>query len=168
MYQTRWMLVMAIGTGAMAAALGAQSPINACTWFTQADIERITGQKSLVTGTGDFTSLAGGAGSACTWGELGAQIVIFSGAKSDELFENYLKNFKKDKEARRALSGVGERAYIMFPKPRDQYEDRVAVVVVKKGEHTLGVSVSAPDGKTQESVEPSVIAFTKVVLTKVP
>ena len=176
MYQTiRWMLVAAIATGTTTAALGATTPdpekraqaINTCSWFTLADIERMTGQKSLVTEAGDLTSLAGGAGSACTWVDLGAQIVLFTGAKSDELFENFLKNFKKDKEVRRAISGLGEGAYIMFPKPRNQYEDRVALVVVKKGSHTVGVSVSAPDGKTQESMEPAAVAFTKAVLAKI-
>jgi hypothetical protein len=154
-------------TGLLASAAwstsGAQAP-PACSLMTNAEIEKITGRRLY--SDSEPTSLAGGAGSACTYGAGGAQIVLFSGPKSQELWNNFLKNFGKEKEAKHPVPAAGDGAYIMYPKPRDEYEDTVGVLVVKAGPHTLGISLAAAEGEPAESVQPRLVTLAKAVVAK--
>jgi hypothetical protein len=159
--------LLAIVAGASLASAGiATAQANLCSLFTRAEMEKFAGQKMLVGDDGEVTSLAGGTGSACSWAEIGAQVIVFTGAKSSESFDNYVKSWKVQNTTRHPIPEVGPGAYIMFPKPRSQYEDTVAVVVVTRGDRTLGISLAAPTGKTQESMQPAVIAFAKEVLKR--
>jgi hypothetical protein len=164
MLRASW-ITMSLLPFVMGAAPIANSP-SLCSLFTRAEIEKFAGQKMLVPEDGDVTSLAGGAGSACTWAGIGAQIIVFNGANSGELFDNYVKIWKLQNLTKHPVPEVGPGAYVMFPKPRDKYEDAVAVVVARKGDRTLGISLAAPEGKTQESMQPAVIEFAKAVLAR--
>lgn len=149
---------------AQAAAAAGKSPsaetIQACSLMTKADIEKLTGQRLF--GEPQATALYGG--SACGWGST--QIVLFSGENSEERYNALLKNFGKDTEQKHPVSGVGDRAYMMFPKPRNQYEDTIALLVITSGQHTMGISVAAEKGQSGESVQPTVMALAKTVVEK--
>jgi len=54
----------------------------------------------------------------------------------------------------------------MFPKPRDKYEDAIGLLVVKVGQHTLGISIAAEDSKPVESVQPHLVTLAKTVTAK--
>ena len=142
---------------------GAQAP-SACSLMTNAEIEKLTGRRFY--SDPEPTSLASGAGSACTYGTGKAQIVLFSGPKPQELWNNYLKNFGKDKEAKHPVPAAGDGAYIMYPKPRDEYEDTIGLLVVHAGPHTLGISLAAAKGEPAESVQPKLVALAKAVVAK--
>jgi hypothetical protein len=114
----------------------------------------------------DPTTLAGGAGSACTYGSGNAQVVVFSGPRSRQLWDNYLRNFKKDKEARQPVPAAGAGAYVIYPTPRDQYEDTIGLLVVTSGAHTVGVSVAAETGQPAASVQPALVALARAVVAK--
>jgi hypothetical protein len=143
-------------------ASGAQSP-SACSLMTKAEIEKFTG---TLYGDPEPTSLVGG-GSACTYGGGEAQIVMFPGPKSEELWNNYLKNFGKDKEAKHPVPEAGDGAYVIYPKPRDEYEDTIGLLVVKAGANTLGISMAAKKGEPGESVQPRLVTLAKTVVAKV-
>jgi hypothetical protein len=61
-------------------------------------------------------------------------------------FEASLRRYQRDKETRHPVTGVGDRAYIMFPAPRNEYEDKVALLVTSVGQHTLGISLATRKG----------------------
>ena len=135
--------------------------IQACSLLSKADVESVTRRTEFT--EPDLTPLAGG-GSACTFNN--AQLVLFSGANSTDLWNAYLKNFGHQNDARHPVSGIGDDAYFFYPKPRDEYEGVNAVVVVNVGQHTLAVSVEAEEGNSAETVQPQALALAKMVWTK--
>jgi hypothetical protein len=150
-------------TSAVWSTSGAQAP-SACSLATNAEIEKLTGRRLY--SDPEPTSLAGGAGSACAYGTGKAQIVLFSGPRSQELWNGYLKTFGKDKEARHPTPAAGDGAYIIYPKPRDKYEDTIGLLVVSAGSHTLGISLAAETGQPAESVQPGLVALANAVVAK--
>ena len=132
--------------------------VNACQLLPRADVERVTGQKSLTTPE----AISGGSG--C--GYDNAQVLIYTGDKAEANWEATMKNFGRDKAQRLPVTGVGEKAYSFYPKPRDQYEDANAFVVVKQGKYVVAMSVAAPAGKTPQAVEPQALELAKIVLAK--
>lgn len=85
----------------------------ACSLLSNADVERVTG-RHLYTDP-DQASLAD-AGSACTFNI--AQVILFSGDRSEERWTAYVKRWGHGEEPRLPVSGVGDRAYVFYPKPR--------------------------------------------------
>ena len=47
----------------------------------------------------------------------GAELVVLSGADSWKRFDKMLETTRRKDEPRKSISGVGERAYAMYPKP---------------------------------------------------
>jgi hypothetical protein len=163
----------------------------ACVLLTDAEVEKLINRGRPAYGTPEEVALAGG--SACEY-PAGAQVVLFSGPNSQRDLDALLRNFEKDKEPRHPVSGIGDRAWIMFPRPRDQYEDRLAYLVTTVGPHTVAVSMAAKEGQangpmmeycrrgqlskkecaeiekdqgeTPESLQPAVEAVARVVVAK--
>jgi hypothetical protein len=52
-----------------------------------------------------------------------------------------------DKETRHPVSGVGDRAWIMYPVPEDKYKDRMAYLVTNVGQKVATVALFARDGQ---------------------
>jgi hypothetical protein len=146
----------------------------------------------------DVVSVFGGAGALCEYpsGQLG----FWTASKATESFGKFLKQYEMDKVTRHPVSGVGDRAYIMYPVPRDRHQDRMAYLVTNVGPKVVTVALFARDGQadgpmgqicrgdqkglkpdereackkvladkseTQESLEPAVIEFAKLVVAKV-
>ena len=89
--------------------------------------------------------------------------MLFSGDKSEESWNEYVRRWGHGDERRFSVSGVGDRAYGFYPKPRDKYEGVYVVVVARVGLHTIGVAVEAEEGQAAESVQPQAIALARVV-----
>jgi hypothetical protein len=106
-----------------AAALG--QVVNACQILPIADVVRVTGQKSY----NPAMPISGGSG--C--GYDNGQLLIYTGDKAEAKWESTMKVFGHDKAQRLPIAGLGDKAYTFYPKPRDQYEDSNAFVVVKRG-----------------------------------
>jgi hypothetical protein len=141
---------------------GAQGPA-ACSLMTKAEMEEFTGKQYT---DPDQTPLAGGAGSACTYDGGEAQIVLFSGPKSRELWDNYVRIWGEEKAARQPVPEAGDGAYVIYPTPRNKYQDTIGLIVVSSGPHTLGISLAAKDGQPVESVRPKLVTLTKAVVGK--
>src|SRR5688572_26602952 len=69
--------------------------IEACSLLTNAEVAKITGRR--LSDAPGATALVGG-GSACTYGLGAAQIILFSGEKSEERFNTFLEGFGHEKE----------------------------------------------------------------------
>ena len=152
-------------------SLGAQPPgkkqtdVQVCSLLTNAEVKQLIARGGFVSAK-DETPLAGG--SSCTYGLGRGQIMVFSGPKAEANFNDLLKGFHKDTVTKHPVSGVGDRAYAIYPKPRDEYETRVGLLATKVRQYVLGISLEPDKGKPSESVEPALIALTKVVIQKLP
>ena len=66
------------------------------------------------------------------------------------------------------ISGVGERAYFLYPKPDNEYQGNVAFLVAKSGNHTLALSLDVPKGSSADSMRPPLESLMKTVLARLP
>jgi hypothetical protein len=138
--------------------------IQACSLMTNAEIERIIGHRLY--DAPEPMALVGGTGSACTYGTGTAQIVLFQGEGSEERWNAFLKAFRHESERRHAVSGVGDTAHALFPKPRNAYENAVAFLVVRVGQDTLGVSMQLDKSMPADAVPPELVTLAKTVIAK--
>ena len=131
---------------------------NACDLLPNADVVRVTGQRSYV------APERIGDGYGCSYDA--AQLLIYTGDNAEQSWEGTMKTFGHDKAQRFPIAGVGEKAYAFYPKPRDQYEDTNAFVVARQGQYVVALSVAAPKGKTAQMVQPQALELAKIVLAK--
>jgi len=135
--------------------------VEACSLITRADVKAATGRDPFV----DPES-AGQGGWMCNVGA--GELKVYSGTKSWETWESTLKNFRLDKEPRTPAPGFGEHAYFLYPKPANKSQDNVALLVARSGNHTLVLSLDAPDGKPAESMRPALESLMKTILSRLP
>jgi len=140
----RGLLTMAATlTMAGAATLSAQS--NACALLTSAEAEKhIARGQPTYEEAPHVTSVVGGAGSICDYS--GGQVGLWRAPKAQENLEQFLKIWKADKAPRHPVSGVGDKAWIMFPVPENKYKDRPAYLVAHVGQQVVTVALFARDG----------------------
>ncbi len=103
-------------------------------------------------------------GSGCQYS--GGIIYLFSGSKSEANWNAFLKSWNQDAQPRTPLSGIGDRAYLMYEKPRNKYAGRHAVVVAAVGQQTVAVALEANGEEPVEKVRPRVEALAKLVVSK--
>jgi hypothetical protein len=135
--------------------------VRACSLITRADVKEATGRDPLVD-----PEPAGQGGWICNVGS--GELKLYSGAKSWEAWESTLKGFKKDREPQTPAPGFGERAYFLYPKPDNEYQGNIAFLVAKLGNHTLALSLDAPEGKPAESMRPALESLMKTILARLP
>ncbi|MDQ6916566.1 MAG: hypothetical protein M3023_01950 [Pseudomonadota bacterium] len=81
-------------------------------------------------------------------------------------WNDFLKAFKHENEKKTPVSGVGDSAYTMFPKPRDEYETAVGLLVIKSADRVLGVSLERDKSQPPEAIQPKLVTFGGAVLAK--
>jgi hypothetical protein len=135
--------------------------VEACSLFTLADVIAATGRDPYVE-----PEPAGKGGWICNFGT--GELKVYSGPKSWEAWESTLKGFKLDKEPRTPAPDFGEQAYFFYPKPANEFQNNVVVLVSKTGIHTLVLSLDAPAGQPAESVRPAVESLMKTILARLP
>lgn len=132
--------------------LGSTSAIgqaNPCAILTSAEaIKHIARGKPTYNQTPDALTVGGGAGTLCEY-PFGGQIGVWSGPKASERFEQFLKNFRMDKETRQPVTGVGDRAWIMYPVPENEYKDRMAYLVTYVGQKVATIALFAHKGAAE-------------------
>lgn len=135
--------IVATLTIAAGATLSAQA--NACALLTSAEaVKHIArGKPTYGQTTPDVVSVAGG--SLCEY-SFGGQVGLWRAPKAQENLEHFLKVWKADKATRHPVPGVGDKAWIMFPVPEDQYKDRVAYLVAHVGQQIVTVALFARKG----------------------
>ena len=135
--------------------------LEACSLITRADVKNATGRDPFV----DPESVGQG-GWMCNVGT--GELKVYSGPKSWETWESTLKSFKLDKEPRTPAPGFGEQAYFLYPRPAKKSQGNVAVLVGRSGNHTLVLSLDAPDGKPAESMRPALETLMKTIFARLP
>ncbi len=103
-------------------------------------------------------------GSVCQYS--GGVIYLFSGSNSEASWNGMLKSFKQASQPKTPLSGIGDRAYLMYGKPDNEYQDRPAFVVATVGQHTVAVALFANGDEPVERVRPRVEALAKLLVPK--
>lgn len=158
--------VLALALLMGAPSLGAQpslsgdKTLHVCSLLTKAEVE-----KYIAKGRQMFQPPDEGSGSCNYEGDMG-QILVFTGVKAEDDVQQLLKSFKHDKDPRHPVSGLGSDAWVIYPKPRNEYEATVAAVHARVGQRVLMVSIAAKDGKTGESVRADVEAVTKLLIER--
>jgi hypothetical protein len=123
------------------AAPSASAQGNPCSLLTSAEaVTHIARGQKTYGQTPDAVAVAGGA--LCEY-PFGGQVGLWS---SMDALERFLKVWKADKAARHAVSGVGDRAWIIFPVPEDEYKDRTAYLAAQVGARVLTVALHARKG----------------------
>ena len=135
----------------------------ACELLSNDEVSRQTGRRSYTPPEG-VTFKDGG--SSCTW-DTGVNINLFTGPKSADQHDAMLKAFKQDKTPREAVSGLGDSAYATAWMG-NQYQGNHAVLVVRKGAHTMGISLKTEGAETPKSVQPKLMTVAKAALAKLP
>ncbi len=138
-------------------------PAAACTLMSKAEFAKITGRQPFDEPAG--AQLANG-GSSCEY--EGGGFTLYSGPQSEAHYEALLKIFKADATPRQPVTGVGARAYVMLPKPRDQYQGEYAILVVRQGVHTLAVNLEAGRNEKANTLQPKLEALAKAALPRLP
>jgi hypothetical protein len=110
----------------------------------------------------EATMVAGGA--VCDYS--GGQIRLYSGSQSEANWNHALEVWNQDGQPRTPISGIGDRAYLMYNKPRSKYEGRYAVVAATVGRHTVTVALEANGEEPVEQVRPRVEALARLVVSK--
>ncbi len=146
-------------------ARGSDGGPPACSLIKGADVLKATGAK------GSFPSEQypyPQGGTICS--VPGAELVVLSGADSWKRFDKLLESMRRKDEPRKSISGVGERAYAMFPKPTNsvQRANPQGLMVAQRGPHTVSLAVDVEPGKPIESIEPAMVSLMKTVLARLP
>ena len=164
--------LLTLSASATVAPSGAQAPakkpaaeLQVCSLLTDAEIKQLVARGGFASEKNE-TPLGGG--SSCTYGIGRGQIIVFSGPRAEASFNDLLKGFHKDTVTKHPVSGLDGGAYVIYPKPRDEYEVRVGLLATKYRQYMLGISLEPDRGKPSESVQPDLIALTKVVMQKLP
>jgi len=140
----RGLLMLAALTMPGGAALSAQS--NPCALLTNAEaVTHIARGQPTYGETTDVVVVGGGTGSLCEY-PFGGQIGVWRAPNAQANLERFLAAWKADKAARHPVAGVGDRAWIMFPVPENEYKDRTAYLVAHVGQQIVTVALFAHDG----------------------
>jgi hypothetical protein len=137
------------------------STVPACGLLSNDEVVKLTGRKSYTPPEG--VALRDG-GSSCTW-DSGVNINLFSGPKSADQHASLLKAFKQDSTPRQAVSGIGDSAYATAWMG-NKYQGNHAVLVIRKGVHTMGISLEAQGTETPQSVQPKLMTVAKAALAR--
>ncbi len=118
-----------------------------CALLTNAEaLTHIARGKPTHDQTPEVTVVGGGSGSLCQY-PIGGQLGIWRAPNAEANFERFLQAWKVDKATRHPVAGVGDRAWIMFPAPENEDQDRAAYLVAHVGQQIVTVALFAHDGQ---------------------
>ena len=134
-------------TVAFSSALAAQSAPNACGLLAKDEVEKLINRgKPTYNQMPEATAVSGGKGSVCDY-PGGGQVALYVGPNSEAAFEHFLKAFNAQGQPKHTVSGVGDKAYIIYPKPRNQYSPQGPYLVATVGQHTVTAFLEAHKGQ---------------------
>ena len=156
--------LLALLVPSLVGAQGAAAPTieYVCGLVTKAQVEKEIGRKLYDEGEGMVLA----SGALCNWGGGEAQILLFTGPKSEANWESMIKQFGHGNAKRTPVPGLGGPAYVIYPPPKNEYQETVAMVVVKVAQGTLIVSTSVKKGDPAEKALAPTVSLTKLVLPK--
>jgi hypothetical protein len=139
-------LVLATALTLLGAPLVAQTAPNACGFLTTAEVEKLISRGKPTYGqTPEATAVAGGKGSVCDYSG-GGQVGLYVGPNSEAAFGHFLKAFKAEGQPTQPVSGVGDKAYVFYPKPRNEYSEQGPYLVATVGSNTVTAFLARKKG----------------------
>jgi hypothetical protein len=140
-------LVLAIlATVAGWSTLTAQSAPDACELLTDAEVVTLITRGQETYGQAPHpTMVGGGTGSLCQY--PAGQVGFWIGPDSERNFEQFVKSWQQENQTRHPVSGVGDEAYVIYPKPRNDYSDQGPYLVATVGPHTITAFLAAREGQ---------------------
>ena len=148
--------------GAQGTAPAGPTPEFMCGLLTKAQVEKEIGRKLY----GETSGMRLGGGAVCDFDGGEAQVMLFTGPKAAANWEAMLKRFGHQNVKRTPVPGLGAPAYVIYPPPKNKYQETVAMVVVSTGQGTLVVSSSVKEGDPAEKALGPTVAMVKLVLPK--
>lgn len=127
------------------AAPGASAAPNACSLLTEAEAAKLIARGQPSYTAPEATTLGGGKGSVCQYD--GGQVGLWTGPDSAQDVEQFMKSWQQDEQPRHPVSGVGDKAFVIYPKPRNDYSDRGPYLVATAGPHTVTAALFARKGQ---------------------
>jgi hypothetical protein len=152
-------------SGAKKAGVELATTSKACTLLTDAEQQKYIARGQKIYSGPDAFNLGGG-GTGCSWDGDHGQIIIYSGPRAEQALDGLVAAFNQEKVPKQPVAGVGDKAWVMYPKPRSKYQARVGFLGVKAGNDMVAISLEADDGKPTESVLPDLVALGKLVVSK--
>lgn len=140
----------------------AAGKVKACTLLTNAEIKEQTGRDQAW----ELNDEPYDMGSACDYGGGTVTLRVYSGSKPEDEVNWTLKNYKVDDQKKHPISGFGAGAYVIYYTPQNKYQDVAAILVGRAGVRMFMLSLSAPEGKSAESVQPQLIDLGKTVAAR--
>jgi len=129
--------------------MGVASPThaapNACGLLTDAEVAQLVARGQPSYSAPEAATLSGGKGSICQY-ERG-QVGLWMGPGSEENVEQFIKSWQQEEQPRHSVSGVGDKAYVIYPKPRNKYSDQGPYLVAAVGPHTVTAALFAREGQ---------------------
>ena len=139
-------IVIVLAALAGPAGLAAQSAPNACGLLAKAEVEKLINRGKPTYGQmPEATAVSGGKGSVCDY-PGGGQVALYVGPNSEAAFEHFLKAFKAEGQPKQVVPGVGDKAYVFYPKPRNEYSDQGPYLVATVGSHTVSAFLARHKG----------------------
>lgn len=148
--------------GAQGATPTGPTPEFMCGLLTKAQVEKEIGRKLF----GETNGMRLGGGAVCDFDGGEAQVMLFTGPKSEASWEAMIKRFGYENAKRTPVPDLGAPAYVIYPPPKNKYQPTVAMVVVATGQGTLVVSSSVKEAQPAEKALAPTVALAKLVLPK--
>lgn len=140
-------IVIVLATLAGPAGLVAQSVPDACGLLAKADVERlIVRGKTLFHQTPESHVVGKGWGSLCDY-SVGGQVAIFAGPNSASVVEDHLKAFRIESQPRQPVAGIGDKAFLFYPTPKNDRDDKGPYLVMTVGQFTVTAFLTAWKGQ---------------------
>jgi hypothetical protein len=140
-------IVIALAALAGPAGLVAQSVPNACGLLADADVQRlIVRGRTRFHQTPETFVVGKGKGSLCDY-SVGGQVAIFAGPNSAAVLEDHLKAFRIESQARQPVPGIGDKAFLFYPKPKNDRDDVGPYLVMSVGQFTVTAFLTAWKGQ---------------------
>jgi len=137
----RAMALVAVTFLRASATVSAQA--NPCALLTSTEaVKHIARGQPTYNQAPEAVALAGGA--VCDY-PFGGQVGLWNPPDAEQSLERFLKSWKVTAK-RFPVAGVGDKAWIMFPPPEDEYKDRPAYLVTSVGPKVVTVALFARKG----------------------
>ena len=134
-----------------------------CGLMPKAEVEKTLGRKFY----SDAEGMDLGGGATCDLGGGEAQVMLFGKPNDVKSWERVLQRFGHAQAKRTPVPGLGAAAYVIYPPPKNQYQETVAMVVISVPQGTLVVSSAVKKkGDAAETALAPTIALAKLVLPK--
>lgn len=135
---------------------------DACLLATNAEVSQIAEERPEIAKFWSAPEASSG-GTNCQYD--GGSIQVYQGNAAGNALESMLKAFKADQRPRVPVSGIGDKAFFMIPKPDDQY-NRLGLLAVYAGPRVLQLILDAQGDEPIEATKPRLERLARLVLPR--